>query len=213
MGSASGARVGMAAGDQLARAHARLLADHSLQFAFAAPKPPRPPPGWLRLIGELIKALAPFMQWVFWGGLALAVLAIVVFIGREVIAVRWPGRKRKPQAAPPAPDWRPEPAKARALLEDADRLAAQGHYAEAAHLLLHRSIDEVEGRRPRAVRPALTARDIAGLDSLPAAARGPFELIAGVVERSFFGGRPVDAAAFAQCRGAYERFALPEAWG
>ena len=210
---ASGATVGTAAGDQLARAHARVLADHTLQFAFLAPKPPKPPPGWLRVVGEILKALAPFMQWVFWGGLALVALAILVFIGREVIGIRWLGKKPKAKAAPAVPQWRPEPAKARALLEDADRLAAQGLYAEAAHLLLHRSIDEVEGRRPRAVRPALTARDIARLDSLPAAARAPFEFIAGVVERSFFGGRPVDAAAFAECRGAYQRFALPEAWG
>lgn len=213
MGASAAIAGGSVAGDQLARAHARLLHDPSLQFAFLQPRALRPPPGWLKLVGELIQALAPFMQWVFWGGLALAALAILVFIGREVIAVRWPGRKAKPPAAAAAADWRPEPAKARALLEDADRLAAQGLYAEAAHLLLHRSIDEVEGRRPRAVRPALTARDIAGLDSLPAAARGPFELIAGVVERSFFGGRPVDAASFAECRQAYQSFALPEAWG
>ena len=212
MASGSGATVGMAAGDQLARAHARLLADPTLQFAFLAPKPPKPPPGWLKLIGEILKALAPFMQWVFWGGLALMALAILVFIGREVIGVRWLSKRRKANPAPVLPEWRPEPARARALLEDSDRLAAQGLYAEAAHLLLHRSIDEVEGRRPRAVRPALTARDIARLDSLPAAARAPFEFIALVVERSFFGGRPVDAAAFADCRGAYQRFALPEAW-
>ncbi len=70
----------------------------------------------------------------------------------------------------------------------------------------------MEGRRPRAVRPALTARDIARLESLPAAARGPFQMIAEVVERSFFGGRPVDADAFARCRQAYQAFALPEAW-
>jgi hypothetical protein len=98
------------------------------------------------------------------------------------------------------------------MLEDADRLAAQGLFAEAAHLLLHRSIDDLEGRRPTAVRPALTARDIARLESLPSAARGSFQLIAEVVERNFFGGRPVDAAAFADCRRAYESFALPEAW-
>ena len=211
MASASGVAGASAGGDVLARAHARLLADPTLQFAFLAPKPPPPPPTWLKLIGDLINAVAPFMQWVFWGGLALVVLAIVVFIGREVTGIGRPGRRKHAPAAPAA-EWRPEPAKARALLQDADRLAARGLYAEAAHLLLHRSIDEVEGRRPRAVRPALTARDIARLDSLPAAARAPFEHIAQVVERSFFGGRTVDAVAFADCRRAYESFALPEAW-
>ena len=212
MASASGVNSAAAVGDQLARAHARLLHDQTLQFAFAsAPKPP-PTPGWLKLVGQFLASIAPLMQWVFWAGVAMGVIAIVVFIARELIAVRWPGLKRKPAVLTAEPEWRPEPGKARALLEDADRLAAQGLYAEAAHLLLHRSIDEVEGRRPRAVRPALTARDIASLASLPEAARAPFRRIAEVVERSFFGGRPVDAAAFAECRRAYESFALPEAW-
>ena len=212
MGSASGRAAAAAAGDQLARAHARLLHDPTLQFAFTGPHPPPPAPGWLKWIGQLLVWIAPAMQWVFWAGVAIGVIALLVFIGRELIAVRWPKLKRKRVAPQTLPEWRPEPARARALLEDADRLAAAGRFAEAARLLLHRSIEEVEGRRPRAVRPALTARDIASLDSLPAAARPPFSLIAEVVERSFFGGRPVDADAFARCRRAYESFALPEAW-
>ena len=36
--------------------------------------------------------------------------------------------------------------------------------------------------------------------------------IAAVVERSFFGGRPVDEAGYAACRQAYTAFALPGAW-
>jgi hypothetical protein len=33
-----------------------------------------------------------------------------------------------------------------------------------------------------------------------------------VVESSLFGGRPVDRAAFVNCRQAYEAFAFPQAW-
>ena len=212
MGETAGVSGAVATGDPLARAHAHMLADPNLQFAFASFKPPKPP-GWLKWVGEFLAWIAPAMQWVFWLGLAVAVLTVLVFIGREMGVLGWSGLAKKAKPADlPAPEWRIEPAKARALLEDADRLAAQGLYAEAAHLLLHRSIDDVEGHRPQAVRPALTARDIARLDSLPTAARGPFQLIAQVVERSFFGGRPVDADDFAQCRQAYESFALPEAW-
>ena len=211
MGSASSVSGAVAAGDPLARAHAHALADPSLQFAFVAFKPPEPP-GWLKWLGDFLTWIAPAMQWVFWLGLAVAVLTVMVFVGREMGALSWTRRKPAKPVALTSPEWRPEPAKARALLEDADRLAAQGLYAEAARLLLHRSIDEVEGRRPRAVRPALTTRDIARLDSLPAAARAPFQLIAEVVERSFFGGRDVDRDAFAECRRAYESFALPGAW-
>lgn len=197
--------------DKVAQAHARLMKDRELQFEFSQVVPPKPP-DWLKPLGEFLKAIAPVLQWVFWIAVGLAVAAILYFIVRELIWVRWPQLKRKVQPAQPVADWRPEPEKARALLEDADRLAAEGRYAEAAHLLLHRSIEEIQGRRPRAVRPALTARDIGALESLPAAARAPFQAIAQVVERSFFGGREVDAAAFAQCRKAYEDFAFPEAW-
>src|SRR5690606_26136672 len=95
-----------------------------------------------------------------------------------------------------------------ALLSDADALAAQGRFAEAVHLLLLRSINDIDGRLPNAVRPALTARDIAGLDRLPTAARPTFRQIARVVEASLFGGGAVDQGAYGECRDAYEAFAL-----
>jgi hypothetical protein len=199
------------AADQFARAHARLLQDHQLQFAFAgAPAPPKPP-DWLKPLAELLQALAPLVQWVFWGGLAIAVAAILFYIGRELVRVRWPARV-KPAVLPAQESWRPAPERARALLEDADRLAAEGRYGDAARLLLHRSIEDLDSRRPRAVRPALTARDIAALAALPAPARGPFATIAAAVERAFFAGRELDAAGFDECRRAYEAYAFPEAW-
>jgi len=85
-------------------------------------------------------------------------------------------------------------------------------FDEAAHLLLFRSIDDIEDRRPRLVRPALTARDIAALDAVPPAARGAFSQIGSAVERSLFGGQALDAAAFVACRAAYEAFAFDKAW-
>ena len=99
-----------------------------------------------------------------------------------------------------------------ALLEEADRLAAQERFEEAAHVLLFRTIADVETRRPRAIRPALTSRDIAGLDQIPTRARAALALIVERVEHGFFGGRPVGAAEFATCRGAYLTFADPQNW-
>ena len=133
-------------------------------------------------------------------------------IVREIASVRGGRRRRavKPKAAPA--DWRPEAWKAKALLEDADRLAAEGAYDQAVHLILYRSIDDIEGRRPRLVRPALTSRDIASLEAVPGQAREAFTRIAQVVEASFFGGRKVGKDEFTACRSAYEAFAFPEAW-
>jgi hypothetical protein len=201
----------------LAQAHARLLADRSLQFAFTqTPKQPDiPTPAWLKAIGkwvgEAARFLAPYAVWIFWIGVGVAILAVLYLIVRDMLGVRMPFRRRQPVRVKPA-DWRPEALKARALLADADRLADQGRYDEATHLLLFRSIDDIDERRPRLVRPALTARDISGLDAVPAAARTAFARIAAAVERSVFGGEALDAVAFADCRAAYEAFAFGETW-
>ena len=60
--------------------------------------------------------------------------------------------------------------------------------------------------------PALTARDIAGLEALPSGARGAFAQIAADVERSLFGGQALDAETFARRRADYEAFAFPQVW-
>ena len=197
------------------------MRDPSLQFSFdAAAKPPPPThlPHWLeavlRAIGNFLVWIGQGLGWVFVAGLVAALLIVLAFIVREIIRANWPDLLKKKPGTPKQGivDWRPEAAAARALLDDADRLAAAGRYAEAARLLLHRSVEEIEGRRPRLVRPALTSREIGRLDDIPEAARNTFSAIAGVVERSFFGGRDVDAAGFAECRRTYEAFAFPGAW-
>jgi hypothetical protein len=206
----------------LQAAQARLMGDGGLQFGFAkAPARPPPPvphlPHWLlalmRAMGRLAGGLGTVLEWVFVAGLAAALGLVLLFIVREMIRTRWPGLwKRKVKAGRGPLDWCPDAAAARALLEEADRLAAAGAYAQAAHLLLRRSIEDIESHRPRLVRPAFTSREIARLEDLPPAARATFSHVAEVVERSFFGGRDVDAASFAECRRAYEAFAFPGAW-
>ncbi len=205
--------------DALRAAHAKLLADKRMQFDFAAPHkpppPPKPPPHWLialeRFLAHLVDMALPALKVLFWVGVGAIALLLVALILREVLGVRFERRRREAQRSKPM-DWRPDAVKALALLEDADALADQGRFDEAVRVILFRSIDDIEGRRPRLVRPALTARDIAALEGLPAAARPAFNLIARVVEASFFGGRPVDRAGFAECRQAYEAFAFPEVW-
>lgn len=199
----------------LKAAQDRLLQDKTLQFhlGVAAPPPKTETPEWLKWLANVLAQLGHALSWVFWAAVILGVALIVAFIVLEIARTRWPDlfkRRRKPRLRPV--DWRPEAAVARALLAEADELAAGGRYAEAARLLLHRSIEDIESHRPRLVRPAFTAREIALLEGLPAAARKTFAFIAEIVERSFFGGREVDADGFAACRRAYEDFAFPGAW-
>lgn len=205
-----------AAGDVVAQAHAKLLADTSLQFHFTPfqiPKPPNWP--WLAELLKALIGLGPVLRILFWLAVAALALAVVVAIARAVLHYRKryaATRIGRLNLGPEPANLQPAARRAAALLEEADHLAAQQRFEEAAHVLLFRTIADLEARRPRTVRPALTSRDIAALDEIPATARGAFAAIAELVERSFFGGRTVGASEFAACRGAYLRFASPDSW-
>lgn len=190
-------------------AHRALANDRALQFQMLAPEPPPRPPGWLAALGEFLRAMGPVLEVVFWIGLAGIGLAILWLVVREVLRVR-PGKR--PSPATTEPEWRPGAEVALALLADADALADSGRFAEAVHLLLTRSIQDIDGHIPNTVRPALTMRDIGALKRLPEGARPTFARIARVTEASLFGGRSVDRPTFAECRAAYEAFAFPETW-
>ncbi len=108
--------------------------------------------------------------------------------------------------------WTPDAAPARAWLAAADRLAAEGRFAEAIHYLLFHSIDDIARRRPALRRPSLTSRELASASLLPSAVRPLFASIAALVERSLFGGRPVGADDWEVARAAYTDLALPQRW-
>lgn len=197
--------------EALAKAHARLVQDASLQFDRLAIKPPETP-GWVKWLGEVLHGLEPVLKVAFWIALALLVALILFFIGRELMRIGRPKARADKPVVLTEGEWRPDAQAARDLLAEADALAGQGLYAEAAHLLLLRSVQDIEKRKPRALRVSLTTREIAALDVLPESARPAFAAIGRVVERSLFGGAPVGSSDFADCRKAYEDFALPTGW-
>ena len=198
-------------GHAFERAHAALLGRTDLQFDFPAYHPPVVPE-WLLALGHLLTALFPLLKWVFWGVVALSAALVLFLLAREIWRFRMPVRVTRETSADLRQEWRPTRDLARILLQDADRLAAEGRYAEAVHLLLLRSIQDIDEKRPRLLRPALTSREIGSLEALPESARGAFAEIARVVELNRFGGRPVSADDFARCRSDYERFAFPDLW-
>ncbi len=203
-GEAGQTAVVQMAEQKLALAHEALRATKGLQFDFQGAEIDKPP-AWL---AELLQAIGPALVYVFWGGVIIGAAMILFFILREVVPERWFRRSIDITAT----DWRPAPRAARELLDDADTLAAAGRFEEAIHLLLFRSIDDLAGRRPGAVKPALTSRDIAGLEVLPGEARAAFARLAERVERTFFGGRSAGADDFKSARGDYAAFAFAEGW-
>jgi hypothetical protein len=184
-----------------------------IQYAPSFAKPPDPPPEWWadvlkwleQVLGPVAKALVfawPVLSKVLLVALAVGVLTLLWVIVAPYVA-DW--RERRAGAAP---DWTPDQAVARRLLEEADALAAQGRYDEAAHLLLYRSIEDIAARRPELLRPSTTAREIGAFEALSARARSAFGVIAGHVEASFFARRPLDRSAWDSSREAYRAFAL-----
>jgi hypothetical protein len=195
-------------------AHNSVLADPTIQFQHTtnAMVAPKEPPTWLRQLADLLADISPFLGYLFWIGLALLGALFAYFIITEVMGVRF-FQKSEPVAKPlPVPEWQPDAKDARDLLAAADALAAEGQYEEAVHLILLRSIEDIDRRRPLVVRPALTTRDIAAIDALPDRARPAFTRIAGAVERTLFGGGRIDRDEFSHCREAYAAFALPAGW-
>lgn len=195
------------ANDALASAHQQLLTDSRLQFEFAEYHPP-PPPQWLEPLAQFLNAVAPFLGYVFWAGVAVIVALILWALVNEVMR-RMPSNAPKQTAAPAEkPVYKPTAARAKALLEEADRLAAEGRYGEAVRVLLHRSIEDFESVFSLAIGPALTSREVARLEQLSPQGRNVFTGIAQAVETSLFGEQPLSRERFMACRDAYASFAL-----
>ena len=187
-----------------------LIGHHDIQFDFPDGPAIQPPPLWLRHLLEFLDSHAVVLKWGGWVLLGAVVLTIGYFLVRYLLQRGLAGADHFPVR--PMPAWQPTAEQARLLLRDADALAAQGRFEEAAHLLLLVAIQEIGDRRPGLVLPALTSREIATLDALTPQAREIFSNIALVVERCIFGGRPLAAGDYGQVRNAFEQFTVPHTW-
>ncbi|MET0588348.1 MAG: hypothetical protein ABWZ75_07460 [Novosphingobium sp.] len=211
-------------------------ASGDIQFKPLTPGKPNKPPEWLldaqkwladlfeplgKWFAELFGPIGRFLRGLFeplarWLGISwpvfekilfgLAVLGVLVLVWRIVAPLIAARSGRKEGVA--EENWAPTHAAAVALLEDADRLASEGRFGEAVHLLLQRSVSHIAEAQPDWLLPASTAREIAGLELLPLAARQAFGVIATRVERSLFALRDLDAGDWQAARSAYADFAL-----
>lgn len=131
--------------------------DGDLQFApVAIPEVIPPEPNWFeRMLIEVFRFLAelfaPLGQlfgaswwWLQWVLLAVAVGFALLMLVRMF----GPGLRRNRQVAEAEAEWQPDRAATIALLEDADRLAAEGRFDEATRLLLQRSVGHIAAARP-----------------------------------------------------------------
>lgn len=200
---------------------ADVIDDGDIQTAFVEPPepaPPTPPPAWLTdLFGWLMgdgNGFITGLGWVLVGLIVLGALYLTVPWVRDLFdAMIARFRKAKPDEEPGADlSWAPDASGARNLLAEADRLASEGRFDEAAHLLLGRSLEDIGNRRPGLIKPALTARAIAVMVELPGPARNAFARIAAIVERSLWARQALDQSAWQDARSAYEDFAFGAHW-
>ncbi len=218
--------------DQFARAWQAMRHDTSIQFNLAPPPSPPEVPAWLRTVfewlGKILEPVGRFLAWIasffpgaayaqflLWSVLALGAAALLWAITHRLRHGEWALpllRRAAVRQAEVKEEWSPELTGVRSWLEEADALAREGRFAEAVHHLLFRSIEDIASRRPKLVRPALTSRELASSQLIPARARELFTGIARLVERSLFGGAPVSKADWLNAREAYSGFALPSAW-
>ena len=199
--------------DDLRTAFRRMKRTDGVQWELETelPDAPKPPPRWAQRLGEwfgnIIEVLTPLFKLIFWAGLAALGLVLLYAIYTAVRGIVLEARDQ--QDEDDAPEYRPSAKVAQYLLEQADALAAEGRHAEAIHLLLFRSIQDIERARPDAVRLSQTSREIAASPALGARTRTLFLQLARYVERSHFGGQAVGAADYQAARALYVEFAQP----
>lgn len=191
-----------------------MRSDGDIQFApvEAPDTPPSEPPDWLQdvfsWLGDVLepvgRAIGAAWPVIFWILVAIGLALIGYAIYRLVDPARFARRRRSADNS----EWVPEEAKALELLEEADRLARDGRFDEATHLLLMRSVGQIAEIRPDLIDPSSTAREIAALPALPGAARTAFATIAERVERSLFALSSLSDEDWQAARSAYSDFAL-----
>ena len=192
-------------------------ADETIQYAPVAPPKPAETAEWLLAIGRFLERLTRPLgellgldwRWLMWLLIALAAAGALWLLWTLVIEPLL-ARRRSSETAEA---WQPDRDAALALLDDADRLAAEGRYGEAAHLLLQRSVGQIAQARPGWLSPASTAREIGALRELPERARQAFATIAEVVERALYALRGAGEGEWRRARAAYAEFALADLGG
>lgn len=189
------------------QAYRAVKRDDAYQYELADPIPRRPPSAFEKALGRffdvIFSFLAPLLEIIFWLGLGVLGMGALYLIGRAVYETRFAVPKKETEESPEVPLYQPAQAQARILLDEVDKLAAEGRYGEAVHTLLFRSIQDIDRNRPNVVHRSLTSREIGSLSVLTAKARTAFSTIAGVSELAHFGGISVNKSGFETARSAY----------
>ena len=137
--------------------------------------------------------LIDFLQLFLWGLLVAVVVASVLFIAGSI------RQRRRGDDEDGTLELEGSVELSERPLANAEQAAARGDYAEAIHLLLLGTIEEIRTSIGYDAPRWLTSREIARAAPLPADALPPLEALIGTVERSYFGEIPVEISDYQSC--------------
>jgi len=142
-----------------------------------------------------VGAAAVLAKLVIWVLAAVALVLLAIWLASALEG----RRKAEAKPAAGAEDGDDPAASERSWLPgDAARLAAEGRYGEALHVLLLVAIGQIGERSPRGVEPSRTSRELVRVVPLSPDARRSFETLVRLVEVTLFGGLPAGAEEYDQ---------------
>jgi hypothetical protein len=149
-------------------------------------------------------AILGLLQW------AVIVVLVIGILALGVILIREPMQERfRPTISPPLPleGAPPPPPDPRELLARADKLAAEGRFAEAMHCVLLAAMILIGGDG----MDSQTSWELLRESKLPASQLKALRDLVIRVERAWFGQRPVAADDYQHVRGIFDAFQRPAA--
>jgi hypothetical protein len=199
------AQSGAYDGETVRQSRDRVLADGSYQTERPAPQElpkiePFTIPPWLAetLLWAVLVGVGALVLF-FLGNLALDLLRNRTAFQRNRDR---PGegalRVETPPAEPSALD--------RATLAEADRLAGEGRFSEAIHLLLLVALARLQRELGARVAPAMTGRELLHLPALPGGTVEPLTRMVQLSEINHFGGRRAGEPDYRSARADFLRF-------
>ena len=146
-------------------------------------------------------AVPDVIRYLLWGAVIVGILVIVWSLRDSLPVV---SRSRKIIAPETTPPSLPQSTRMEEARLEADDLARQGHYGEAMHLLLLKSLSEIRRQLGVSFAVSLTSREILRRTQLPDIGRQSLSAIIRSVERTYFGGDAADQGDYSDCRSNFE---------
>ena len=145
--------------------------------------------------------LAEVLRVLVWAGAVVGAVLAAMYVAQRL----FPGALGDPPFEEPGAEL--SPALSDAPLRDAQALAREGRFAEAIHVLLLRTFEQLLRRRGIALAPGWTSREVLERASYPGQAREALAGLVGAVETCTFAGRPASEEDYRLCADRFRHLA------